>query len=144
MDQLICTSLSHTHYWQLVLLHRSTLPCTLTTFPVLLLISSPGDVIAAFTSSFFHGAIILRPPSMTVSTLTSASNVFAFQSPVKRQDIALYVIGPLLLIPTLSSSHRTLKVPENDSLWQPPAAHLDESPRLQKSLTSSYLEGTAV
>ena len=37
--------------------------------------------LAASTSSFLHAAINLRPPSVTVSTHTSAFNTVAFQSP---------------------------------------------------------------
>ena len=47
----------------------------------------------------------------------------------KRPDVALYAIGPLFLRPTSCFPHCTLKVSEHDSLWQPPAAHLDERPR---------------
>ena len=38
--------------------------------------------LAASTSSFFHAAINLRPPSVTILTHTSAFNAIAFQSPV--------------------------------------------------------------
>ena len=41
----------------------------------------------------------------------------------ERPDVALYAIGPLVLLPTPSSPHCALKVSEHDSLWQPPAAH---------------------
>ena len=37
--------------------------------------------LAASTSSFLHAAINLRPPSVTVSTHTSAFKAVAFQSP---------------------------------------------------------------
>ena len=50
----------------------------------------------------------------------------------KRPDVALYTVGPLFLIPTPSSPHCALKVSEHDSLWHPPAAHLEERPRPQK------------
>ena len=59
----------------------------------------------------------------------------------------------LFLFPTPSSPYCTLKVFENDSLRQPPAAHLEKRPRPQKSsrsqrrlnaLTSGYLKGTVV
>ena len=51
---------------------------------------------------------------------------------VKRPDDALYAVGSLVLLPTPSSPHYTLEASEHDSLWQSPAAHLDERPRLQK------------
>ena len=71
----------------------------------------------------------------------------------KRPDVALDAIGPFFLLPTLSSPYCTLKVSENDSLRQPPDAHSEERPRLQKSsrskrrlnaLKPGYLKGTAV
>ena len=95
-----------------------------------------------------------RPPSVTVSSHTS---VFRRRFPAprnaERPDVALYAIGPLLLLPTPSSPHCTLKVSKHNSLRQPPAAHLDERPRPQKSsrsqrrlnaLTPGYLKGTVV
>ena len=69
----------------------------------------------------------------------------------KRPGVVLYAIGPLFLLPTLSSPHCTLKTSKHDSLWQPPAENSDERPRPLKSsradgclnaLTSSYLVGT--
>ena len=54
----------------------------------------------------------LRPTSVTVSTLTSASNaVTVLSSPryTERPDIALYAISPLFLLTTPSSPHCTLK-----------------------------------
>ena len=96
----------------------------------------------------------LRLPSVTVSTHTSAFNAVASQSRyAKRPDVALDAIGPLFLLPTPSSSYCTLKVSENDSFRQPPAAHSEERPRPQKSscsqrrlnaLTTGHLKGTVV
>ena len=68
-------------------------------------------------------------------------------------DVALDAIGPLFLLPTPSSLYYTLKVSENDSLRQPPAAHSEECSSPQKSspsqsclnaLTPGYLKGTVV
>ena len=42
--------------------------------------------LAASTSSFVHATINLRPPSVTVSTHTSAYNAVAFQSPAMLND----------------------------------------------------------
>ena len=53
----------------------------------------------------------------------------------KRPDVALYAVGPLFLLPTPSSPHRTLKVSQYDSLWQPPAAHPDERPSSTKAFS---------
>ena len=83
--------------------------------------------LAASPSYFLHAAINLRPPSVTVSTHTSASNAITFQRP----DVTLYAIDPLYLLPIPSFPHCTLKarqgkVSEHNSLWQPPAAHSDE------------------
>ena len=71
----------------------------------------------------------------------------------KRPDVALDAIGPLVLLPTPSSPHCTLKASEYGSLWQPPAAHSDGRPRPQKSshsqrrlkgLTPGCLKSTVV
>ena len=72
----------------------------------------------------------------------------------KHPNVALYVIGPLFLLPTPSSPHFTLKFSERDSLWQPfAAAHLDERPHSHKfsraqrrlnALTPGYPEGTVI
>ena len=58
--------------------------------------------LAASTSCFLHAAINLRPPFLTVSTHTSASDAVAFPTPryTKRPDVALYAIGPLFLLAT--------------------------------------------
>ena len=62
---------------------NSTLPRAITTFPASLSLSSPGDVWPRTSnSSFLHAAMNLRPPSVTASTLTSASNTVTFQPPV--------------------------------------------------------------
>ena len=60
---------------------NSTLPCAIISFPVSLLLSSHGDVEPRLSASFLHAARNLRPPSVTVSTHTSAFNAVAFQSP---------------------------------------------------------------
>ena len=71
----------------------------------------------------------------------------------KRPDVALYTVGPLFLLPILSSPHCALKTSEHDSLWQPPTVHSEERPRPQKSscaqrclsaLAPGYLKGTVV
>ena len=78
-----------------------------------------------------------------------------FLSPryAKRPDFALDAIGSFFLLPTPSSPYCTLKVSENESLRQPPAAHSEERPRPQKyfrsqrrlnALTPGYLKGTVV
>ena len=91
----------------------------------------------------------LRPPSVTVST----HRRFPVPRNAKRPDVDLDAIGPLFLLPTPSSPYCTLKVSENDSLRQPPAAHSEKRPRPQKlsrsqrrlnALTPGYLKGTAV
>ena len=133
---------------------NSRLPCTITTFPVSLSLSSPGDV-ATSTSYFLLAAMNLRPPSATVSTHTSAFNAVAFQSPAMpnaRMSLCTqsvhYFSFPLRPLRTAPS-----KVANHDSLWQPPAAHSDERPRPQKSsraqrclndLAPSYLKGMVV
>ena len=97
----------------------------------------------------------LRPPSVTVSTHISAFNAVAFQSPAMpiAQDVVVYAIGPLFLLPTPSSPHCTLKVSKHASLRQPPTAHSDERPRPKTSSrsqrrlnasTPGYLKGTVV
>ena len=89
----------------------------------------------------------LRPTSATISTHTSASNAVASQSSGCRSVRNRSTLSP----PHPSSPHRTLKVSENDSHWQPPAAHSDERPRPQKyscaqrclnALAPGYLKGT--
>ena len=79
-----------------------------------------------------------------------------FQTPryAKRAGVAWDATGPLFSLPTLSSSHCTLRVSERDSLRQPHAAHSDEErPRPQKSgcaqrclnaCTAGYFEGTVI
>ena len=95
-----------------------------------------------------------RPPSVTVSTHTSALKP-SLSSPPLCQTTG-YRFGRNRS--TLSLSHSVLsvlqlKVSENDSLRQPPAAHSEERPRPQKSsrlqrrlnaLTPGYLKGTVV
>ena len=97
----------------------------------------------------------LRLPSVTVSTHTSASNAVVFQSPAMpnaRMSLwtqSVYSFPSHLVLSVLC----TLKVSENDSLRQPPAAHSEEHPRPQKSsrlqrrlnaLTPDYLKGAVV
>ena len=71
----------------------------------------------------------------------------------KRPNVALYVIGPLFLLPTPSSPHCTLKTSEHNSLWSPPAVLFVQRPPSQKcsraqgclnALTQGYLKGTTV
>ena len=50
-------------------------------FPRLVASLFSWQCLAASTSSFLHAAVNLRPPSVTVSTHTSAFNAVAFQSP---------------------------------------------------------------
>ena len=118
-------------------------------FPSLFASLSSWRCLAASTSYFLHAAINLRPPSTTVSTNASASNAALS----KRPDVALYPSGPLFLPPAPYSPHCTLKVSEHDSLWQPPTAHSDERPRLQKysrtqrclnAVPPGYLKGPIV
>ena len=58
---------------------QNSTPCVITTFLVASLFSWP--CLAASTSYFLHAVMNLRPPAVTVSTHTSASNAVAFQSP---------------------------------------------------------------
>ena len=132
---------------------NSPLSCAITTFPVSLPLSS-GD------SSRVHLLIPPRghelPPTLR-DRLNPHLSLYRRRFPIprcaKRLDVALFAIGPLSLLPTLSSPHYILKVSENDSLWQPPAAQSDVRPRPQKSsraqlcldaLAPGYLKGTVV
>ena len=134
--------------------HNSTLPCAITNFPVSLPPSSPCE---------FSRVYVFFPPCGHEPSLTLRNRVnphlclqrrrFPIPPYAKRPDAALYAIGLLFLIPTPSSPRYTLQVSEHDSLWQPPAAHLDKRPRPQKSsraqrclnaLASGYLKGTIV
>ena len=84
--------------------------------------------LAASTAYFLHVPKPLRPPSVAVSTHISTSNTVTLQPRyAKRLDVALYAISPLFLLPAPFALHCTLKVSEHDLLWQPPAAHSDES-----------------
>ena len=78
---------------------------------------------AASTYYFLHAAINFHPPSVTVSTHTSASSDVAFQTPGCRSVSNRSTLSPL----------GTLKVSEHKPLRQPPAAHSDELPAHQKS-----------
>ena len=64
---------------------------------------------------------------------------FCFPNPrfAKRPDVALYAIGRLFFLPTSSSPYCTLKVSENDSLWEIPATHSDERPLPQKNSSNA-------
>ena len=72
----------------------------------------------------------------------------------KRPDVALYTTGPLFLLPTPSPPYCTLKVSENDSLWEITAAYSDERLHSQKNscnaqrcfnaLTPGHLKGMVV
>ena len=98
--------------------------------------------LAASSSAFLHAAMNLRPPSVTASTHTSLSlqcRRFPIPRYAKRPDVALYVIGPLFLLPTPSSLHCKLKVSEHDSLWRPPAAHSNERARPTKVFSCATL-----
>ena len=57
------------------------LPSAITSFPVSLLLSFLLAMSSASTSYFLHAAMNLCPPSVTVSTHTSAFDAVAFQSP---------------------------------------------------------------
>ena len=60
---------------------NSTLPSAIKSFPVSLLLSSPGNAISSRVYVFFPSPVTnLRPPSVTVSTHTSAFKAVAFQS----------------------------------------------------------------
>ena len=85
--------------------------------------------------------------------LSLSSRHFSVPRYTKRLDVALDAIGPFFLLPTPSSPYCTLKVSENDSLRQPPAAHSEGRPRPQSfsrsqlrlnALTPGYLKGTVV
>ena len=96
--------------------------------------------LAVSTCFFLHAAMNLRPPFLTVSTHTSASNtVSSYPLAAKRPDIALYAVGPLVLLPTPSTPHCTINVSQYDSLWQPPTAYSDERPRPQSLLVRSVI-----
>ena len=91
-----------------------TLPCAITTFPVLLLLSFSWRCLAAPTSSFLHAAVNLRLPSVTVSTHTSASNAVAFQSPAMsnvrmslfKQSVHSFSFPPRSLRTALATARR--------------------------------------
>ena len=69
--------------WMGVASRNSRLPCAITTLPGSLPLSSPGDrSLAASTSYFFHAAMNLYPPSVSVATHASAFNTVIFQSTV--------------------------------------------------------------
>ena len=78
--------------------------------------------LAASTFYFLQAANNLRPPSVDVSTHTSASNVIAFQSPAMPNARMSLSNQSSLFLPTPSSPHCIIKVSEHESLWQPPAA----------------------
>ena len=98
-----------------------------------------------------------EPPPTLRDRLNPHRSIWSRRFPVpryaKRPDVALDAIGPLFLLPTPSPPYCTLKVSENDSLRQPPAAHSQERPRPQKSsrsqrrlnaFTPGYLKDTIV
>ena len=99
-----------------------------------------------------------EPPSTLRDRLNPHLRLLRRRFPVscyaKRPNVALDAIGSLFLLLTPSSPYFTLKVSENGSLRQPPAAHSGERPRPQMSsrlqqrrlnaLTTGYLKDTVV
>ena len=87
-------------------------------------------------SSFLHAAMNLRPPSVTASTHTSASNAVASQPPAMpnaRMSLCTqsvhsfsFPLRPLRNAP--SRFPNTIRF-----VWQSPTAHSDKRPRPQKS-----------
>ena len=78
-----------------------------------------------------------EPPPTLRYRLNPSLSLYRHRYPVpryaKRPDVALYAVGPFFLLPTPSSPHCALEVPEHYSLWQPPAAHSEKFSRPQKS-----------
>ena len=109
----------------------STLPCTITAFPFSLPLLAKSSRVYIYFPPCGH-----KPPP----TLRYCLNLllclqrrhFPIACFVKRPDIALYAVGPLFLRPIQSSPHCTLKGSQHDLLWQPPIAHSEKRPRLQK------------
>ena len=127
------------------------------TFPSLVASLFSWRCLAASTSYFLHAAMNLRPPSVTVSTHTSAFNFVAFQSPAMpnarmslcTQSIHSFSFPPRPLRTAPSRFPNTIRLGSRP----PPAAHSEERPRPQKSsrsqrrlnsLTPGYLKGTVV
>ena len=140
---------------QLVPLRRSYASVYDKNFPSLVTSLFSWLFLAVSTSYFLHAAINFRPPSVTVSTHTSPSNAIAFQSPAMpnaRTSLCTQSVHSFFFPPRPLRTAPS-KISEYDSLWRPPAAHLDERPRPQKSsrsqhclntLTPGYLKGTVV
>ena len=84
-------------------------------------INSNSNIKVASTFSFLHATMNLRPPSVTVSTHTSAFNAVDFQPPAMPSVwLSLCTQSVHSLLPTPSSPHCcTLKVSKHDSLRQP-------------------------
>ena len=104
---------------------NSTLPCIITTF-------SQSRCLSLFLAISTRVYLFFPPcghePPLTLRDrinphLSLQRRRFPIPRYAKRPDVALYAIGPLFLLPILSSPHCTLKVSEYDLLWQPPAAH---------------------
>ena len=121
-------------------------------FPSLVASLFSWRCLAACASSFLHAAMNLRPPSVTVSTHTSAFNAVAFQSPAMpnarmslwTQSVHSFSFPPRPLLAAPSKFPKTIRFG---------AAYLEERPRPLKSsrsqrrinaLTLGYLKGTVV
>ena len=75
--------------------------------------------LAVSTASSLHEAINLRPPSVTVSFHSAASNAVDSQSPAMPNPGCRSVRNRCtLFLPNPSSTYSTLKVPEHDSLFE--------------------------
>ena len=104
-------------------------------FPSLVAFLFSWRCLAASTSSFFHAAMHLRPPSVTVPTHASAFNAVAFQPPVipnARMSLCTQSVH------SYSFPRRPLRTAPsrlpNTIRFGSPAAHSEERPRPQKSL----------
>ena len=121
----------------------STLPGTITTFLVSFASLFYWKCLATSSSPFLHAAINARLPPGTVSTHTLPPTPSLF-CPLQCQTHSLFFLSTQsihFLLPTLSSPLCTLKVSDHYSLWQPPAAHSDERPRMVYTYDMTWTNG---
>ena len=142
---------------QLISLRRFYTSVCDNNFPSLVASLFSWRCLAASTSSFLHAPTNLRPPFVTVSAHTSASNpvAVAFQSPAMpnaRMSLWTQSVHSFSFPPRPLSTAPS-RFPNTIRFGSRPPLHSDERPRPQKSsraqrclnaLTRGYLKGTVV